>query len=55
MLIMLPLKIQSNHLVNAHFLLHVSYPAHGLHQRSNIRSGKDSGDEGWYATQTESD
>ena len=43
--------MQPNHLVNAHYLLHVSYPAHGLHQRSNIRSGKDSGDRGWYATQ----
>jgi len=36
MLIMQPLKIWPNHLVNAHYLLHVSYPAHGLHQLSNI-------------------
>ena len=52
MLIMLQLKIQPNHLVNAHYLLHISHPAHGLHQRFYVRSGKDSGDQGWYAIQT---
>jgi hypothetical protein len=41
MLIMLTLNRQPNYLVNAHYLLHVSYRAYGLHQHSSIRSGKD--------------
>ena len=36
---MVPLKIQPNHLVNAHYLLHVSIPAHGLHQLSIYKVG----------------
>jgi len=38
---MLLFKIQPNHLMNVHYLLHVSYNAHRSRQPYSIWSGKD--------------
>jgi len=51
MLIMLPFKIQPNHFVNVHYLLHVSYTVHGPRRIYGIWSRKDSQDHGWFTTQ----